>query len=91
MVVGVMPWMVIRPVIADEGMVRGPRAPGIACIDRPDQTGGKRADGMGRRETGSNREESKRKEGNALEQSSIFTTCCCFFLLFSDKLCKVFL
>lgn len=47
MVVGVMPWMVIRPVIADEGMVRGPRAPGIACIDRPDQTGGKRADGMG--------------------------------------------
>lgn len=35
MAVGAMPWMAILPVIADEGMVRGPRAPGIVCMDRP--------------------------------------------------------
>lgn len=62
MAVGTMPWMVIRPVIADEGMVRGPRAPGI-CIDRPERSGvepgGMRADGEGRQERRGNVRERK--------------------------------
>lgn len=35
--VGGMPWMAIRPATADAGMVRGPRAPGIACMERPER------------------------------------------------------
>lgn len=58
MVVGAMPWMVIRPVIADEGMVRGPRAPGMVCIDRPERSAARR-DGEGRRERRSNVREGK--------------------------------
>lgn len=35
MAFGAMPWMAILPAIADEVSVRGPRAPGIVCMDRP--------------------------------------------------------
>lgn len=50
MAVGAMPWMAILPVIADEGMVRGPKAPGIVCMDRPLQVvaqerGGEKVEG----------------------------------------------
>lgn len=34
--VGGMPWMAMRPATADVGIVRGPRAPGIACMERPE-------------------------------------------------------
>lgn len=63
MVVGTMPWMVIRPVIADEGMVRCPIAPGIACIDRPERSGARWEEGRWK-ERGERRGNMREGKGN---------------------------
>lgn len=37
--VGAIPWSAILPVTADVGMAKGPRLPGIDCMDSPGETG----------------------------------------------------